>query len=456
MTRNALYAGSRRSVKYSLTSSGARFSLLSTRGSARWRTAWPAATVVVSAQAASARPSRLALARPMGATEPAFRLAGSGLGLVVGDDVAGVQPEQVVGRAGAAGGGHRPGPTVIAGRPDHLVSAGREHRARAVDGRIVEWSRHDRPLPLSACRVVVNELHRVELSEVMYGDDAEYQPVPGDRVETALQPDRVEQLAFVSPGGLPDALVHPGGEEIGRRSGASLSGSDRDEHGRIVRARQTARHGAVLGGRGVDVETLGFRPLTIGLLVGDPDIRVARTPAHEVERLAVRRDPWLLVDGVAVDRVGQPLGRCPVRARAGPLAALADPVRDEDVRRRAEDPLVTAAREPGEIDGVPVRRDGRLVAAELVVRRGRHLLGDQRFLGGSHSVRQRQRRHNRRSDDRPRGPKELSARQPVHGVLPPLGSLVQCAVMTGPCYTPPADHPRDPWKAPSGVYSAHH
>src|SRR5207245_10314471 len=97
------------------------------------------------------------------------------------------------------------------------------------------------------------------------------------------------------------------------------------------------------------------------------------------------------VGGGVGGRVGRRLWRCPGRARAGPLAALADPVRDEDVRRRAEDPLVTAAREPGEIDGVPVRRDGRLVAAELVVRRERHLLRDQLFLGGSHSLRQRQR-----------------------------------------------------------------
>src|SRR5207244_13328066 len=51
----------------------------------------------------------------------------------------------------------------------------------------------------------------------------------------------------------------------------------------------------------------------------------ARAPAHEVERLAVRGDPRLLIDGIAVDGIGQSLGRRPVRARPGPLTGLADP-----------------------------------------------------------------------------------------------------------------------------------
>src|SRR5262247_61729 len=44
-TRTVLYAGSRRSEKYSRTSSGARFSVLAARGSDRCSTACPAAAV---------------------------------------------------------------------------------------------------------------------------------------------------------------------------------------------------------------------------------------------------------------------------------------------------------------------------------------------------------------------------------------------------------------------------
>ncbi len=60
-TQSELYAGSRRSVKESFTSSGERFSLLSTGGSARSRTACLAATLVVSRQVISAGARRLAL-----------------------------------------------------------------------------------------------------------------------------------------------------------------------------------------------------------------------------------------------------------------------------------------------------------------------------------------------------------------------------------------------------------
>src|SRR5207244_12947066 len=136
--------------------------------------------------------------------------------------------------------------------------------------------------------------------------------------------------------------------------------------------------GAVVDALGVTVriQILPIGPLAVRLLLGDPDIgapAAARAPAHEIEGLAVRRDSGLLIDGIAVDRVRQPFGRSPVRARAGPLAALADPVGDEDIRRRAQDALVTATREAGEVDGVAVGRDLRLIAAKLVARRERHL-----------------------------------------------------------------------------------
>src|SRR5207249_6175562 len=135
-TRRELYAGSSRSVKYSLVSSGARLSRLSTRGSERCRTACPAAKLAVSPSAASARPTRPALARPRPTAET--RLGECRLRLVVSDDVARLEPEQIVGRAGAARRRDGPGPAVVAGRPDHLVAAGREHGTRAVDVRLVE------------------------------------------------------------------------------------------------------------------------------------------------------------------------------------------------------------------------------------------------------------------------------------------------------------------------------
>src|SRR5207244_2434526 len=162
-TGRELYAGSSRSVKYSLVSSGARLSRLSTRGSERCRTACPAAKLAVSPSAASARPTRPALARPRPTAET--RLGECRLRLVVSDDVARLEPEQIV----------------------------------------------------------VHEHHSVELAEVVNGYHTEHEPVAGHGVDPALEADRVEQLALVSLRGLPRAVFHPAGVDVGRRRRAVLA-----------------------------------------------------------------------------------------------------------------------------------------------------------------------------------------------------------------------------------------
>ena len=132
----------------------------------------------------------------------------------------------------------------------------------------------------------------------------------------------------------------------------------RQEDRRVVLARDVERHEAVVGEL-----VLMFGPrfcacahwpsgsFWVTQMSAPP---AARAPAHEVERLAVGliHGSW---SSVAVDGIGEPLGDRPVRPRPGPLAGLADPVRDEDVGRRAQDALVAAAGEAGEVDRVSVR-----------------------------------------------------------------------------------------------------
>src|SRR2546428_11175991 len=110
-------------------------------------------------------------------------------------------------------------------------------------------------------------------------------------------------------------------------------------------------------------EILRFRPLPIVLFVSNPDLHILRAVAHEIERLAIRRNPRLLIDESAVDGVWQTFGRWPVCTGAGPLAGLADAARDENVRRGAEHTRVPAPRKASKVDGVAIRRDSRLIAA---------------------------------------------------------------------------------------------
>src|SRR5262249_193632 len=240
-TRTALYAGSSRSVKYSLTSSGERLSRLSAGGSARWSTACAAAVLAISAQSASVSARR--------------SLAESRFRLVVGDDVARLEPEQIVGRAGAAGRRHGTRSAIVPGRPDHLVAGLREHRARAVDARLIERRVHDGPLPFLAGRIVVDERHPVELAEVVHGHDAQHEAVARDGVEPALVTDRVEELALIALGRLPCAVHHLAGIEVpvGRR--AICTRSEREEYRGVVRAWEPERHEAVVGVLGIDAGT---------------------------------------------------------------------------------------------------------------------------------------------------------------------------------------------------------
>src|SRR5262245_35818506 len=89
--------------------------------------------------------------------------AESSLGLVVGDDVARLEPEEIVDTTGTAGRGHGTRPAIVPGRPDHLVAGGREHGARPVDARLVEGCVDDRAFPVLARRIVVDEDHPLEL-----------------------------------------------------------------------------------------------------------------------------------------------------------------------------------------------------------------------------------------------------------------------------------------------------
>src|SRR5262249_32472416 len=171
---------------------------------------------------------------------------------------------------------------------------------------------------------------------------------------------------------------------------------------------------------------LSLRPLAVRLHLGDPDVRgapAARAPAHEVERLAVRHDPRLLIDGVTIDGVGQPLRRGPVRARPGPRPGLADPMRDENVGRRPGHALVAIHREAREVDSVTVWRDRRLIAAEFVVRRERQLFRDELLVGRTRAARRHHGRNDRCPEDSARGPEKVPARQCTHDVLLPAGWL---------------------------------
>src|SRR5262249_27623615 len=200
-------------------------------------------------------------------------------------------------------------------------------------------------LPLLAGRIVVHEDHPVELAEVVDGDDAEDEAVARDGGQPALEPDGVQHLALVPPGGLPGTVLHLGDVDVVGWLPARLAGTRRDELGRVLLPRKPQRHEAMVAPGGVDVgpEVLVRGPVAVWLLVSHPDVgsaEAARAAAHEVQRLAIRSDPRLLVDRVdGVDAVGKALRRRPVPSRARPLA-LADAAGDEDVGSLALNPLV--------------------------------------------------------------------------------------------------------------------
>ena len=73
----------------------------------------PAALTVIHADDQAAQDSSLSPALAL--CGPTRRLAETGLRLVVGDDVARLEPEQVVDRAGAEGVGDGAGPPIVAG-----------------------------------------------------------------------------------------------------------------------------------------------------------------------------------------------------------------------------------------------------------------------------------------------------------------------------------------------------
>src|SRR5262245_4596287 len=97
--------------------------------------------------------------------------AESSLRRVVGDDVAGLEPGEMVYTTGPAGRGHGTRAAIVPGRPDHLVACGREQGARPVDVRLVEGRVNDRAFPFLARWIVVHEDHPVELAEVVDGND---------------------------------------------------------------------------------------------------------------------------------------------------------------------------------------------------------------------------------------------------------------------------------------------
>src|SRR5262249_50220452 len=78
-------------------------------------------------------------------------------------------------------------------------------------------------------------------------------------------------------------------------------------------------------------------------------------------------------------------------------------------------PLVARVREAREVDRVAVGRDGRLVVAELVVRREGQLAGDEVPIGRRRATCQW--RNEARSQDGRRLQKEAAAGHGVHGVV---------------------------------------
>src|SRR5499433_1732832 len=128
-----------------------------------------------------------------------------------------------------------------------------------------------------------------------------------------------------------------------------------------------------------------------------------------------------------------------VQSQPGPRPGLADPMRDEDVGRRPGHALVAIHREAREVDGVAVRRDRRLIVAELVVRRERQLLRDELLVGRPRTARRHHGRNDRRPEDSARGPEKVPARQCAHDVLLPAGWLRAIDRSTPrPRTTPPA------------------
>src|SRR5262249_58813055 len=115
---------------------GGRWSELRAGGSDRWRTACAPARAAMSAQ-----PARTAIEPATGPRRRRNAMplrAESSLGLVVGDDVARLEPEEIVHTTGAAGRRHGSRAAIVPGRPDHLVAVDREHGTRPVDVRLVE------------------------------------------------------------------------------------------------------------------------------------------------------------------------------------------------------------------------------------------------------------------------------------------------------------------------------
>src|SRR5262249_57649661 len=97
---------------------------------------------------------------------------------------------------------------------------------------------------------------------------------------------------------------------------------------------------------------------------------------------------------------------------------MAYAVGDEDVGSLALNPLVARVREAREVDRVAVGRDGRLVVAELVVRREGQLAGDEVPIGRRRATCQW--RNEARSQDGRRLQKEAAARPPLPAPLPPF------------------------------------
>src|SRR5215831_17576048 len=85
--------------------------------------------------------------------------------------------------------------------------------------------------------------------------------------------------------------------------------------------------------------------------------------------------------------------------------------------------LVAIHREAREVDGVAVRRDRRLIAAEFVVRRERQLFRDELLVGRTRAARRHHGRNDRCPEDSARGPEKVPARQCTHDVLLPAGWL---------------------------------
>src|SRR5262249_11120535 len=185
-------------------------------------------------------------------------------------------------------------------------------------------------------------------------------------------------------GRLPNAIHLSRRVEVGRvrRSRFARSYAYKRHGARL--ARKLERHetmGCVLAD--VDIaprDGLCLAPLAVGLLFGDPDSHRPHTSrftlAHEVQGVAVGCDPRLLVDAITVAGVWQALCGRPILGRPRPLATLSYPVGDKDIGRTLH-PRVAVVKKASKVDGVPVRRDCRLVGAKVVVRRERQLPGDE-------------------------------------------------------------------------------